>query len=605
MKEKFFTLSIDLFGIVNIDGFFVELNPAFINTLGYSKQDILSKPFMDFVHPEDLKKALSFFDQLKTNEDVIDFEIRFRHADGHFLTLLLKSTYSEEDNLVFAVARDITKNKNAKNQLEHLYNVLEEHTIFTETDTAGIIIRANKKFEEISGYSEKEYLGKNQSIVNSGVHSKEFFKNLWQTISSGKTWSGIIENKAKDGQHYFVHSIIFPVFDDHSKINGYLSIRFNVTDLHILQLEYLKNLSVLNETNTIAKVGGWELVIETGELNLTDETFKILEVEKKNGQKPMLPEGLELFTESSKPIIDLAVKRAIAFGEPYSLELEALTAKGNVLWVYTNGRANYKDGKIVSLSGTIQDIDLRKKIELKYEQERMLNIQNSKLSAIGELSAGIAHEINNPLTVISGATTLIRKYRDNDEEFEKKLSLITKSTTRISRIVGSLKKFSRSNNESILKRHDLVSIIEESLILCEMKAKQHNVRMNVDIDNNAFIFCDEIEIEQVLVNLINNSIDAISELSDKWINIVLNKENDYFIFRITDAGPGIPKEIIEKIFNPFYTTKEVGLGTGLGLSISKRILIAHGTDLIIDEENPNTSFVIRFKEFNEGLDKKD
>jgi C4-dicarboxylate-specific signal transduction histidine kinase len=105
-----------------------------------------------------------------------------------------------------------------------------------------------------------------------------------------------------------------------------------------------------------------------------------------------------------------AVQRAIEFGERYDLEVQAQTPAGNVLWVATNGKAISENGKIVSISGTIQDINLRKTSELKYELEHIKSIQNAKMASQGELSAGIAHEINNPLAIIEGTTHLLKIY---------------------------------------------------------------------------------------------------------------------------------------------------------------------------------------------------
>ncbi len=163
----------------------------------------------------------------------------------------------------------------------------------------------------------------------------------------------------------------------------------DITDRKRLEDEHIKTLKILNETGSIAKVGGWELNIATSQLTWTDETFRILEVEKQLDQTPVLPDGLSLFTSESRPIIEKAVQRAIEYGEPYSLELEALTAKGNVVWVYTNGKANYKDGEIVSLSGTIQDINTQKRAEINYEIQRKktesrlaLHIQNTPLGCV-------------------------------------------------------------------------------------------------------------------------------------------------------------------------------------------------------------------------------
>jgi len=582
----------DLLCVANSEGYFIDVNPAFTKVLGYSKEELLSKPFVDFVHPEDIEKTFKETAKLLEGSDSIVFENRYLHKDGTYRVLSWNCKAPETDEHMYSVARDITELRHTERELIQIHKALTTHAIIAITDSKGVITKVNDKFLEISGYSEEELIGKTHKVVNSGMHSPEFFKDMWEKISSGQAWSGLIENRHKEGHHYFVYSIITPIFDIQREIESYISIRIDMTEYVNLKDAFEKTNNILNETGQIAKVGGWELEVETGELNWTDETFKILEVEKKEGQKPMLPEGLELFTEGSKPIIDKAVFDCMTEGISYSLEVEAQTAKGNVLWVYTNGKANYVDGKIKTISGTIQDIDIRKKAQLTLEKERVISMHNSKLASLGEMSAGIAHEINNPLTVIAGTIGLLKRYKDDSEKFEKKLEAMSKSATRIEKIVKSLKKFSRSN-ESTEKTHcDLNQIIHEAIGLMDFKTKKYDIEIDLDINIEGEIYCDEVEIEQVLVNLLSNALDSISESDEKWVRLKAYQEENKAIIKVSDSGPAVPIEIREKIFEPFYTTKGIGEGTGLGLSISKGIIEDHEGKLKLYHEERKSCFVV-------------
>jgi C4-dicarboxylate-specific signal transduction histidine kinase len=110
----------------------------------------------------------------------------------------------------------------------------------------------------------------------------------------------------------------------------------------------------------------------------------------------------------------------------------------------------------------------------------------------------------------------------------------------------------------------------------------------------AQIVCDEVEIEQVLVNLINNGIDAVKDRQDKWVKITVFEEGNTVVMRVMDSGPGIPESVRAKLFDPFFTTKKVGEGTGLGLSITKGILDEHKATITVVADCPNTCFEIRF-----------
>lgn len=597
MNTKLFNLTSDLICIANNEGYFLDVNPAFMNTLGYSKEELLSKPYLDFVHPDDKDKTINTARYQETGGDVRDFENRYLCKDGSYRILSWNSSVDEEEGVIYAIARDVTQYREKEYQLNQINNALYGHSIFAATDKEGVITEVNDEFCRISGYSREELIGQTHQIINSGKHSDAFWKELWETISSGRTWSGVIQNKAKNGDYYFVHSIITPTLDSHGEVDGYVAIRFEITKEIYLQKDLNRIFRILNETNAIAKVGGWELIVETGELNWTDETFKILEVEKKHDQKPMLPEGLELFIPEHKPIIDEAVKRGIEFGEPYSLELQAQTAKGNVLWVYTNGRAHYKNGKVVKLSGTIQDIDEKKKAEMALEKERAISAQNAKLATLGELSAGVAHEINNPLAIAMGCLSMLEKNKDDPEKYNKKLGLIEKSCKRIQKITKGMLKFSRQGDKEI-KPISIATIVDEAVSLAQLKAKKFSIRLESQVSSKTNILCNDIEVEQVIINLVNNAIDAIKDMDERWVNVEAIDSEGFVIVKVIDSGGGLSPEIAEKLFDPFYTTKELGEGTGLGLSISKGILEEHNSTIHIDHNCVNTCFVLKFPAYN-------
>jgi len=221
---------------------------------------------------------------------------------------------------------------------------------------------------------------------------------------------------------------------------------------------------------------------------------------------------------------------------------------------------------------------------------------------MGEMSAGIAHEINNPLAIIEGTARTLAKFIDDPQGFAQKITTINKSCERISRIVRSLKKFSRSDDKLHLSSYSLCGLVTEALILTESKAKKNDtpVIQGAEPGIDSTILCDEIEIEQVIVNLINNSLDAVKGNSEKWVKVSVSQDVSSIILRVTDSGRGIPKEIQSKIFDPFFTTKVVGEGTGLGLSITKGILDEHKATISVLDHEPHTCFEVRFKKMGLG-----
>ena len=220
MFKEFFNISTDLLCIANFEGYFLKVSPSFIKTLGYSEEEFKEKPIIEFIHPEDVAATMEQLARQNLGETVSNFENRYLCKDGTFRILSWSSNVDMLDKLIYASARDITNLKHIENRLHHLDTTLGDHSIIALTDKKGVITRVNQKFCEVSGYSENEFIGKTHKLVSSGIHSKEFWTQMWSTISSGKSWSGYIENRAKNGKHYHVYSIISPLFTTQGLIEG-------------------------------------------------------------------------------------------------------------------------------------------------------------------------------------------------------------------------------------------------------------------------------------------------------------------------------------------------------------------------------------------------
>lgn len=239
-----------------------------------------------------------------------------------------------------------------------------------------------------------------------------------------------------------------------------------------------------------------------------------------------------------------------------------------------------------------------KRTEIINDQQLSL-LNASKMSALGEMAGGIAHEINTPLAIISMKVEQLKDSIDENEfeieDLNRALEVIKRTTNRIAKIVSGLRFFARDGSELPVVTVNLDSIIEETLSFCSEKMRLERIMLTVNrryINESVLIDCRSVEISQVLLNLLNNSSDAINPLPEKWIQLNIIENSDTVEINVIDSGLGIPKELQNKIMQPFFTTKEVGKGTGLGLSISRGIIDSHSGKFFIDTECVNTKFVI-------------
>lgn len=252
-------------------------------------------------------------------------------------------------------------------------------------------------------------------------------------------------------------------------------------------------------------------------------------------------------------------------------------------------------GNPISMYGISWDRTKDYKLEEQLMFERAKTLQASKLASLGEMSAAIAHEINNPLAIIQGSVELMARFVNDPSKLDTKIKTVLKSIDRISKIVDGLRKFSRSSDGYSYQQNSLNEIVREAVNLISVKSQRFNTDVHCDFKAEAEIYCDMVEIEQVVVNLISNGIDAVKGNSEKWVRVEISEEGPFVILKVIDSGGGIAEKNRDKLFEPFFTTKPVGEGTGLGLSISKGILDDHAATIVLDDNCPNTAFVIRFR----------
>ncbi|MEO5668385.1 MAG: HAMP domain-containing sensor histidine kinase [Bdellovibrionota bacterium] len=234
---------------------------------------------------------------------------------------------------------------------------------------------------------------------------------------------------------------------------------------------------------------------------------------------------------------------------------------------------------------------------LDIEREKLF--QTAKFASLGEMAGGIAHEINNPLTILQGTVYIfekkLRSLGAQGSEYLPQIEKMGSTIERIAQIVLGVKKFSRDGSSDPFEVFDLVAMVRESLAFVESNLRTQDIDVQlVGLDEPIKIRGQSVAISQVLVNLLNNSSYAIKDFSDKWIKVELELKLDQHKVRLSveDCGLGISTAVKEKIFEPFFTSKPPGDGTGLGLSICRTVIKQHDGNLFVDDSSPHTKFVI-------------
>lgn len=473
-------------------------------------------------------------------------------------------------------------------ELEQIMGAINNSAIVAITDRNGIILDVNENFIKASQYSREELIGFDHRIVKSDLHSTQFFEQHWETILEGNVWTGEISGLAKDGTHYIVQTVISPLMNSKGEIDRFFSIHFDVSKLK----EYE---GLLEEAQRVAKIGSWSYEAWSQRYKWSQQMYEIFGLVKNQGG-PSFEEQLALIHPEDRDEWATTFARCLDSSTPFRMRFRIKNPKGDGhLWIEAHGDSRRSlNNKTILVSGTCQNVTELVHAEEQARQERAMTLQASKLVSLGEMSAGIAHEINNPLTIISGMSHLISRFIDDPEKIRIKLESINQAIERIAKIVNGLRKFSRSSDKSDFDNHQLSEIINEAMILTGARSSRFYTKLTFINRSSSQIYCNVIEIEQVLINLINNGVDAVKELEERWVKVELYDEGDEVILQVRDSGTGIPLAQREKLFQPFHTTKPIGEGTGLGLSITKGIIDDHNATIQVLDNDPHTCFEIRF-----------
>lgn len=239
------------------------------------------------------------------------------------------------------------------------------------------------------------------------------------------------------------------------------------------------------------------------------------------------------------------------------------------------------------------------------EDERLQLFHAARMSTLGEMAGGIAHEVNNPVAVIQlRASQALRVLQQKPQETEKVvefLEAIKRTASHIENVVRNLRSFSRSGRADPFVVTPLRTIISETLALCEEHLRHVNVDLKVEpFDESLAVECRSVQISQVLLNLISNARAGVADLPERWIRIAVEDKGTRVAVSVTDSGRGISSAVAKRIFEPFFTTKQDGLGTGIGLSISFNLAKHHNGTLYFDQGSPHTRFVLELPKTQPG-----
>ncbi|MBP7563839.1 MAG: response regulator [Candidatus Cloacimonetes bacterium] len=378
-----------------------------------------------------------------------------------------------------------------------------------------------------------------------------------------------------------------------------------------------RNEAILNATQKIAKIGGWEYDVFNQKIYWTNEVYNIHDIEKSEFSE--LPEeiinnSLECYSESVRDQLSKSFRKCVSEGIPYEMECGFTSKKGRKLIVKTSGYPVFENEIITKIYGYLMDITQYKDAEKEKESLNAQLRQSQKLESLGQLAGGVAHDFNNILSIILGYSEILLRTMPAEMEMHNELQEIVNAAKRASDLTRQLLIFSRKHvvQPKIVNINDLIKDLEKML----NRLIGENIKVKNILSENIFkIKADPGQIQQIIMNLVINARDAMplgGEITIETNNVLVNEENaikyqganfgQYVELKVKDNGTGMDEATLNRIFEPFFTTKEAGKGTGLGLSTVFGIVKQSEGYIFVDSElNKGTRFIMIFPKTTEKL----
>ncbi|ARU60764.1 hypothetical protein CBW65_06425 [Tumebacillus avium] len=431
------------------------------------------------------------------------------------------------------------------------------------------VLQINPAFEALFGWVEEEVLGKRLPIIPDFLAAE--MHKLHQQIKAGQSMRGYETQRiCCDGRLIHVSATLSPVRNTQGEVIGISGTCRDISHIKRSEEELRKTKEQLEAIIRNSADAIWLVDLEERVLQINpafEALFGWSEAEVVGKHLPIIPDFL------SEEIYRL--HQEIKAGQSMrGYETQRICKDGRLIYVSaTLSPVRNTLGEVIGFSGTCRDISQNKRSE-------ELLIQTEKLSIAGQLAAGLAHEIRNPLTALKGFVQLMQV---GQETHRKYLEVMESELSRIEMIVSELLVLAKPQANSF-KRMDLVSILRDVLTLSETQAILHNVQIRAELlEELPEIDCDHNQLKQVFINFIKNAIEAMPDGGVIHISAeLLAAEQPQIRIRVQDEGTGIPQEHLTHLGEPFYTTKTKG--TGLGLMVSKKIIEGHRGRLEITSE---------------------
>jgi PAS domain S-box-containing protein len=546
------------------------------------------------VHPDDLNPLVEYWRAIMASGQSGEIEARLRRFDGVYRWFLLRATPSfDEDGRVvkwYGTNTDIEERKRAEGALRRSQAYLAEAQRLTHTGSCAIdgtsheILYWSEEMFRLFGFDPQQGVPMwDQWLQRIHPEDRDRFRMAGDRTFLEKVHCDVEFRIVKpDGTVKTIHGIGHPVLSPSGELVQVVGTMVDVTERRRGEESLRRSESYLAQAQRLAHIGSWAWEIPSKKaLYISEEWYRLYGFDPKDGM-PSWEQRLQRVHREDRARFQATIDRAIAEKSDYDVEFRTLPPHGPSRYIHSVGHPVLgPSGELAQFVGVSMDITASKQAEQEHErlrQELAHLAHINRVSTMGELTASLAHEIKQPIGAAvtnaeACARLLDRDHPDIPEAREAALEMV-KDARRAADIIDRVRSLYQKGS-SELETIEVNEVIGEMVVMLENEANRHSVTIRADLGEGLpAVIADRVQLQQVLLNLMLNGIEAIRDRSGELSIKSQLADDGQLLISVTDTGVGLPAENADQIFNPFFTTKYKG--TGLGLAITRSIVESHG-----------------------------